>query len=561
MNGYKNLSFRVKIIIPMSLFALMILAISIVGATNIAKLKNSVDEVAKTRIPGMVTAFDARSALHKVLIAERTVLFTDVESENYRSMVEQHQDNLDEIEDVLAVLKDLLTENRYVTNLSKLEDAFNTWKSTTNEVISNRNQDTRFGRNLAIDISAGASATQFEELEEILETLVVMGRVQTEAITLESSILTESTRMSLLVFSAVALIICILLATVFPTVISKRLISILNMIEDISKGEADLTKRLHDDGKDEIGRIAQSYNEVINRIHDLIVDIKDISSSIVLSSNDINSGHQGLSQRAEEQASSLEETATSMEEMTVTVKNNAESAHKATLLANNARADAVKGGDVIQRTDTAMDEINHASARIADITSTIDSIAFQTNLLALNAAVEAARAGEQGRGFAVVASEVRNLAQNSADAAKEIKNIIQDTLDKVKNGSNLVAESGATLNEIVTSVTKVADIVSDIASASNEQASGIEQVNAAIIQMDDMTQQNAALVEEATATSASMKHQATTLDHKMNFFKVDANSSLDNNIAYLEATKPIHSLKAMPQNEDSDSNLKEWNEL
>lgn len=545
----------------MSLFALMILAISIVGATNIAKLKNSVDEVAKTRIPGMVTAFDARSALHKVLIAERTVLFTDVESENYRSMVEQHQDNLDEIEDMLAVLKDLLTENRYVTNLSKLEDAFNTWKSTTNEVISNRNQDTRFGRNLAIDISAGASATQFEELEEILETLVVMGRVQTEAITLESSILTESTRMSLLVFSAVALIICILLATVFPTVISKRLISILNMIEDISKGEADLTKRLHDDGKDEIGRIAQSYNEVINRIHDLIVDIKDISSSIVLSSNDINSGHQGLSQRAEEQASSLEETATSMEEMTVTVKSNAESAHKATLLANNARADAVKGGDVIQRTDTAMDEINHASARIADITSTIDSIAFQTNLLALNAAVEAARAGEQGRGFAVVASEVRNLAQNSADAAKEIKNIIQDTLDKVKNGSNLVAESGATLNEIVTSVTKVADIVSDIASASNEQASGIEQVNAAIIQMDDMTQQNAALVEEATATSASMKHQATTLDHKMNFFKVDANSSLDNNIAYLEATKPIHSLKAMPQNEDSDSNLKEWNEL
>lgn len=546
MKGYKDISFRMKIIIPVGIFALTILTMAGLAVTNIEKVKNVVDEVAKVRMPGITALYEVRSSLYRALIIERTVLFTDVESENYASLALQHSTNLQDVEQMIVTVKKLLTEDRYQTSLAKFETAYTNWKVTSNDVIDNRSSNTRFGRNLAIDISANASAKKFNELEIILESLVDMSRVQTETITMESSILAETTRISLLTFGLVALVMCILLVTLFPSIISSRLRNILNMIEDISKGEGDLTKRLDDDGHDEIGRIAQSYNEFINKIHDLVVGIKGISSSISLSSNDIDMGNRDLTQRAESQATSLEETATSMEEMTITVQQNAQSAQEAMHLANSARTDATKGGEVVKRTALAMTEISRASAKISDIITTIDGIAFQTNLLSLNAAVEAARAGEHGRGFAVVASEVRNLAQSCANEAKEIKVLIQDTVEKVQAGSDLVGESGVTLEEIVSGVTKVADIVSDIAKASQEQASGISQVNAAVAQMDNVTQQNAALMEQASAASASMKDQTVTLDRNVNIFKVNTQReqelklvSANNNITYIESEYPL----------------------
>ena len=225
------------------------------------------------------------------------------------------------------------------------------------------------------------------------------------------------------------------------------------------------------------------------------------------------SGH--LSQRTEEQSSSLEETASSMEEMTSTVKQNADNASQANQLAVAARDQAEKGGEVVTQAVRAMQDINDSSRRIADIIGVIDEIAFQTNLLALNAAVEAARAGEQGRGFAVVATEVRSLAGRSATAAREIKNLIQDSVRKVQDGSLLVTQSGETLEQIVASVKKVSDIVAEIAAASREQSSGIEQVNRAVAQMDQITQQNAALVEQATTSSQDMAETARRLDQML----------------------------------------------
>jgi methyl-accepting chemotaxis protein len=216
-----------------------------------------------------------------------------------------------------------------------------------------------------------------------------------------------------------------------------------------------------------------------------------------------------------------------MEEMTSTVKQNADNAGQANQLATAARDQAEKGGAVVGKAVKAMTEINESSKKIADIISVIDEIAFQTNLLALNAAVEAARAGEQGRGFAVVASEVRSLAGRSATAAKEIKDLIQDSVKKVEDGSVLVTQSGQTLEQIVASVKKVSDIVAEIAAASREQSSGIEQVNRAVVQMDEMTQQNAALVEQATAASQSMAHRARDLNQMMNRYQVSASAAAD----------------------------------
>ncbi|WP_305908324.1 methyl-accepting chemotaxis protein [Methylomarinum sp. Ch1-1] len=262
-------------------------------------------------------------------------------------------------------------------------------------------------------------------------------------------------------------------------------------------------------------------NATIDKLADIFAQINSSASFINNSSQEIASGNNNLSQRAEQQASSLEETASSMEELTSTVKNNADNAQQANSLANNARELAERGGSVVSSAVSAMQEINESSNKIADIIGVIDEIAFQTNLLALNASVEAARAGEQGRGFSVVATEVRNLAQRSATAAKESKELIQNSVQKVKTGTEFVNETGSALNEIVGGVKKVGDIVAEIAAASAEQSAGIEQVNQAVAQMDEITQQNAALAEQASAASVSMSEQSDQMVELLSFFKID----------------------------------------
>ncbi len=271
--------------------------------------------------------------------------------------------------------------------------------------------------------------------------------------------------------------------------------------------------------------LARNVNQLADNMAEIVARVKHAAGEVYRGAEEISQGNANLSQRTEEQSSSLEETASSMEEMTSTVKQNADNAGQANQLAIAARDQAEKGGAVVAKAVGAMTGINDASKKIADIIGVIDEIAFQTNLLALNAAVEAARAGEQGRGFAVVASEVRNLAGRSATAAKEIKELIQDSVKKVEDGSVLVTQSGQTLEQIVAAVKKVSDIVAEIAAASREQSSGIEQVNRAVMQMDELTQQNAALVEQATAASQAMAQQAGELNEMMGRYTLTASLS------------------------------------
>ena len=277
--------------------------------------------------------------------------------------------------------------------------------------------------------------------------------------------------------------------------------------------EGDLAARVAiGDKVGDLRKMADSINALLGAMSDIVSKVKTAANEVSLGADEISQGSTNLSQRTEEQASSLEQTASSMEQMTATVRQNADNAAQANQLATAARNQAENGGEVTGRAVRAMEQINAASTKIADIIRVIDDIAFQTNLLALNAAVEAARAGEQGRGFAVVAAEVRTLAGRSAAAAKEIKDLIQDSVKKVEDGSLLVSESGEALGTIVTSIKKVSDIVAEIAAASREQSSGIDQVNKAVSEMDQMTQQNAALVEEATAASKSVADQARELN-------------------------------------------------
>ena len=318
---------------------------------------------------------------------------------------------------------------------------------------------------------------------------------------------------------------------------TKELSELLNQLSNITEtgisdvvrvanalAKGDLTQTISKDYPGSFDEMKTGINGTVENLKQLVGEIKDATDTINTASKEIAAGNSDLSQRTEEQASSLEETASSMEELTSTVRQNAENAKQANQLAIGASDVAGKGGAVVSQVVTTMDSINESSRKIVDIISVIDGIAFQTNILALNAAVDAARAGEQGRGFAVVAGEVRNLAQRSAAAAKEIKTLIGDSVGKVEDGSKLVAQAGQTMEEIVSSIRRVTDIMSEITAASVEQSQGIEQVNLAITQMDEVTQQNAALVEEAAAAAEALEEQAQNLSVSVATFKVDEGS-------------------------------------
>ena len=337
---------------------------------------------------------------------------------------------------------------------------------------------------------------------------------------------------------------------------------VVRVLNALSQG--DLTEQIVNEYHGTFGQLKDDSNLTVNNLKNLVEGIKTSVDSITTASREIAAGNTDLSSRTEEQAASLEETASSMEELSSTVKQNAENAKQANQLAAAASAVAVKGGNVVGEVVNTMSSINESSRKIVDIISVIDGIAFQTNILALNAAVEAARAGEQGRGFAVVAGEVRNLAQRSAAAAKEIKQLISDSVDKVEGGTKLVEQAGVTMDEIVTSVKRVTDIMSEIAAASAEQSAGIEQVNKAISQMDEVTQQNAALVEQAAAAAESLEEQAQGLAESVATFKLDSSPSgfAANKRAAAKPTPRISSGKKTPALPPAHSaSADEWEEF
>ena len=383
-------------------------------------------------------------------------------------------------------------------------------------------------------VSKLKAAGQTEEAEKAFQAVFVPGstkyqkvimnmlehqRASIDATAREIDEVAKTSRNLMLALAALALAFGVVCAWVLTMGIVRPLRTAVDIARKVADG--DLTAQIDVSAKDETGQLLLALKDMNTSLLNIVGEVRSGTDSIATSSTQIAAGNQDLSSRTEEQAGSLEETASSMEELTSTVKQNADNARQANQLAASAAQVAVKGGAVVAQVVGTMQSINTSSNKIVDIISVIDGIAFQTNILALNAAVEAARAGEQGRGFAVVASEVRNLAQRSASAAKEIKTLIGASVEQVNAGSMLVAQAGSTMNDIVDSVQRVSDIITEITAASSEQSVGIDEINRAIGQMDAVTQQNAALVEESAAAAESMQHQAHNLAQVVSVFKLN----------------------------------------
>jgi len=378
-----------------------------------------------------------------------------------------------------------------------------------------------------------------QRYQDLLQELVTMQRASMDATAggIDDNAV-RSTKL-LVILAACALLAGAVFAWQLTRGIVRPIRDAVTVAETVAGG--DLTHRIDASAQDETGALLRALRHMNDSLVGIVSQVRGGTDTISTASREISAGNLDLSSRTEQQASALEETAASMEELTTTVRQNADNARQANQLAIAASEVAVQGGAVVSEVVTTMGAINDSAKRIADIIGVIDGIAFQTNILALNAAVEAARAGEQGRGFAVVASEVRNLAQRSAGAAKEIKELITASVANVDTGARLVDQAGTTMEQVVTSIRRVTDIMAEITSASQEQTTGIEQVNHAIGQMDQVTQQNAALVEEAAAAASSMQEQAATLADVVSVFKLDRAHS----VAAVPAVAPVAKVAAV----------------
>ncbi|WP_140630059.1 methyl-accepting chemotaxis protein [Methylibium rhizosphaerae] len=353
-------------------------------------------------------------------------------------------------------------------------------------------------------------------------------------------------RFLLLGLAMAALLVGGVLAWLITRSVTQPLARAIDATRSVAQG--DLSQPINNDRRDEVGQLLQTLADMQNSLRQMVSGIRQTTESITTASTEIAAGNQDLSGRTEQTASSLQQTASSMEQLTGTVKQTADSARTANQLVSSASASAAKGGEVVSEVVATMDEITASSRKIADIIGVIDGIAFQTNILALNAAVEAARAGEQGRGFAVVAGEVRSLAQRSAEAAKEIKSLIGASVERVETGSKLVQDAGSTMAEIVASVKRVNDIIGEITAAASEQSDGIGQVNTAVTQLDQMTQQNAALVEESAAAAESLKGQAYKLADVVGRFRLSTEATWHARFqAQAQAQAKVEPAKAPPK--------------
>ncbi|SPJ34839.1 methyl-accepting chemotaxis protein [Kushneria phyllosphaerae] len=515
-----NRSVKYKLVATMIVMGVFMVIIGVAGVFGMQRSNDNLESVYKTNVLPMQNL----AAIRKNINWSRIDSFKARADRNPQtaatllsSYEQQYKNDTDRLWQTYSTTQVTSPEEKAVAD--RLGPLLNTYWTLYQQVGRDMSQGT-----FELTPTIQQTRDNFESLSTELENLLKINALQSE-LSYNNGIAAASQSIGVIV---AAIVLALVLMTAIAWVLVRGIMTPLKRASEVSESiaQGELDNHIEVTGRDEFATLLQSLGAMQKQLAHVVNDVRVNAESVGSASSQIASGNDDLSRRTQEQAASLEETAASMEEMTSTVKQNADNAAQANQLALNVRQQARDGSQVVEQTTLAMNDISTSSQKIAEIVGLIDSIAFQTNLLALNAAVEAARAGEQGRGFAVVASEVRTLSSRSADAAREIKTLVNDSVAKVANGAELVNRSGQTLGGIVESINKMTDIVAEIAAASREQSTGIDQVNQAISQMDSVTQQNAALVEEAAAASRSMEHSARVLREQVAFFKVSNRSAM-----------------------------------
>jgi methyl-accepting chemotaxis protein len=507
----------------------------------------------KMMLVGLTTCLDTQVDMKDIALLSRAA----AEAKEPALVGRQGQ----KIDELLTMIKDQLPqiEKTLVTEegkakLALIRSAITPWETNVHLALDAFRKGDREAGVKALEAGAEHRDKADDALDYIIKTKNEMSKKSYET----AQLTYDATRSRMLLIVLVSIALAGLLGFFISRVIALPLAEAVKALERVAEG--DMTVSVAIDTKDELGQLGQALNGAVAGMREALSEARGSADTVASAASQLSAASEEISSGVQEQAASLEETAASLEEITASVKQNADNAQQASQLAAGSRDVADKGGKIVGDAVGAMGEINRSSKKIVDIITTIDEIAFQTNLLALNAAVEAARAGEQGRGFAVVAAEVRSLAQRSATQAKEIKALIQESVRSVESGAELVNQSGQALRDIVGSVQRVSDIVAEIAAASKEQASGIDQVNRAVTQMDQVTQSNSSQTEELSGTAEGLAGQAERLQQMLSRFELGGGSSTGSSVSrskkpaarVLQAHKAVHRPKPSPMNGTSN---------
>ncbi len=512
--SFKNLSIRTKLMGGFALVLAIAMVQSLVSVTQLSNVNDTSSDIANNWLPSVKLLGEIGNDISAMRVV-RLQLSVIEESGAVDALAQQAKQLDENVDKHMAAYAKLVNDGEERARYTELEAQMKAYRSLTPQIIALM-RDLKATEAKQLLNGQGQQASQ--AVTTALAGLSTFNSNGADVASDAATAVYQRARITLLA----TLGVMVALGVVIAWQVSQDLVRATGQAVDHANriAEGDLSHDLATQRSDEIGQLLNALGRMQGNLRQIVSGVRRNAEGVASSSAEIAHGNNDLSARTEQQASALEETAASMEELSSTVKQNADNARQANQLALSASTVAVSGGEVVNRVVDTMKGINDSSKRIADIIGTIDGIAFQTNILALNAAVEAARAGEQGRGFAVVAGEVRSLAQRSADAAKEIKSLISASVETVEQGTVLVDQAGATMQEVVSSIRRVTDIVGEISAASIEQSAGVSQVGEAVMQMDQATQQNAALVEESAAAAESLKSQATQLVEAVAVFKL-----------------------------------------
>lgn len=503
----KHVKIGLKLVITFSILIAFNLVIGIVGQNTADKINQDLDEIFSVRLPSIDYLIETDRDLQQLLVAERTMIFAAATSDVFESLLDEYEENLQQSEERWEKYKSLNPSPEEARLFPAYEKAREEWKTISRQVVNGRKEDTRAGRSLAIDLSLADAKEKFEEMRGYLDELTNINLANADKAHLEANEQFKSSRSRIILLNALAFIISVVLLFSIHRSIVLPLKKMVAISDAIAKG--DLQKDIHIDQKDEIGQLAKSFQTMSKRLRDVVQDIKNASDNVATGSEAMSTSSQQLSQGATEQAASAEEASSSMEQMSSNIQQNADNATETEKIAMKAAADAEESGQAVGQAVSAMNDI-------AEKISIIEEIARQTNMLALNAAIEAARAGEQGKGFAVVAAEVRKLAERSQKAAAEISELSYSSVD-------VAQKAGTMLEQLVPDIQKTAELVQEISAASNEQRTGVDQVNQALQQLDTVIQKNASASEEMASTSEELASQAQQLQESIAFFKIESN--------------------------------------